>query len=264
MKLIQLKKDGLYYGKEKLDEISSYLNYAIGIAEEVTLYDLFNIILEFDIEDINLLFNGWTRGFLIEKYYKYMISEVSDDDDNELIYLDISWATDYFKYEDDDCVEQSDFSSYIDVSGSDGKDTYGISLTPINRLKDLIIRIDNTFEIFEYKGGPDIKSIFKSDKEISLYEFIGGILYEISFHGYPDDKNEIIKSLEETKDLIDSGDMEMISQDSFTLKFLKKDLARLIKDEKYEKAAKVKKEIEELEEKIKKEDDVNDQSSDQS
>jgi len=241
--LVLLKKDGLYYGKDKIEDISLHLNCSLEIEGDVTLENLFDVLMTFGIEEINFLFNSWTLGYDIGKYYEYM--QVESERDPELIYLDVRWATDYFTYEDDDCVKQSEFSSYIDVSGVGENEIFGISLTPIYELKDLILRIDNKFEIEDFSSRTKPKIIFTSIKEISLNEFIGGILHEISFHGYPEDKEMFCESLEETSALLDSGEMETISHDVFMLDILEKDLERLVSEEKFEKAAKVKKEIEE-------------------
>lgn len=254
MELIQLKKDGIYYGKELIDNenLSLYLNYTLSIEEDVTLEELFDIINKFDSDKFNLLFNPWTRGYKFSEYYKEL--QKDSEDESDLIYLVVSWNTELFEYEDDDCVMQSEFSSYIDVSAETESETYGISLSSLNDLKHLKLKIDNEFEISTYEDG-DRHYILKSTKEVSLNEFIGGILYEISFHGYSDDKDTFLEDLEETSKQIDSGEMEMFSNDEFRLSYLEENLENLIKNEKYEKAAKVQKEIDEIKTNMKDDDE---------
>lgn len=248
--MLELRSDGFYYGKEKIDDISIFMNYALEIKSKVTLEDLFNILISFDVdgtEDINYLFNSYTRGYDIKKYYEELNKETTEE--INLIYLMASWATDYCIYEDDDCVEHSELNDYISISGIDNKDEYySISLTPLNELKDVILKIDNNYEIISFNDGKT-KTLFKSKKDISVGEFIGGILYEISFHGYPDDKEVFLDSLNETVDMVDSGDMELIPHEEVILPYLEKELKRLVKEEKYEKAAKVQKEIDECKQK---------------
>ena len=245
---------------EKLDgfEFSRRLTDTLEIEETITVENLFNILMEIE-DDVNTLFRPWTRGFKLHKFYEDLNKDPDDEVDN-LDYIELSWKSEIYKWEDDDCVEQSNFEYYVDVCGIDdsvkeedididNSRRYGIDLLSLSTYKHLPIKIENKFTITSIENG-EYKELIKSTKEWDVWNFVGGFLYEISFHGYPENHQEFIDKIKEVEDRIESGEEKLIPFEEVQIEFLEKKLKRLEEEEKYEKAAKVKAEIEELKSKL--------------
>lgn len=240
-----LKKDGFYYENEKVEDLAYHLNEEVSIEETVTLENLFDTLIEF--KDLDLLFKSWTKGFEFKEYYNDLKTE-SSDKETDILYLEISNVSETMSYIDDDCVKSTEFDSYVNVTGMSKDDHYSISLSDLNTLKDLPIRINDKFIIYrDFDDDPKRENpLLNAKRYISVYDFIGSILSEISFHGYSKDKEDFIGVLDERLEEYELGDVETISHEDFMLEILEKDLKRLLKEEKYERAEMIKKEIEEL------------------
>lgn len=240
-----IKKDGFYFEDEKVDDLALHLNDDISIEEDITLENLFDILIEF--EELDLLFKSWTRGFKFENYYEELKSD-SDVKETEMLYLEVYNVAEYFSYVDDDCNTIKPYESYVSISGVSKETNYSISFTPLNSIKDLLVKVNEDYIIpREFDEDPKRQNpLFKGTKGISLYDFIGCILNEISFHGYREHKEEVMEELDDRIEKIDIGEAETISHEDFMIEILEKDLKRLIKEEKFERAEMVKKEIEEL------------------
>lgn len=239
--IVNVKQDGFYYENEKIDDLRLYLQNDIEIDEKVTIEDIFDYLMS--IEDIDEVFSHWTRGFKLKPFY----DEMKEDNDSNFISIVLSWVPEIFEWEDDDCNKQSEFTEYVSVSGicGDGQ-KYGISLTSMSDLKDCSITLNNTWKLT--KNYSDVITV--AQKPFSLEDVIGGFLYEITFHGYPDSKKEVIDHLDAISERIESGEEEMIPHEKVRIGLLEKKLERLIENEKYEKAEKVKNEIIELSKKL--------------
>lgn len=252
------RKSGLYTkeeGKEVLvDNIGYHLLDIIDVDNDVTLSDVISYLHKHK-DQSDLYFEQYTRGYEIGPIYEEMCGEVNEETDtsfvDDIIFLEVRCIMEILEYEDDDCNLHSELQEYRTFSGV-GKDNLGYALdfTPLNLLKDKGVRINNEVVLRDPKDYS--KLLFKSDKEMTVSDFFGSILYEFTFHGDSNERDATWTSLVETSDSIESGEMKMYSSDHVLLTFLEMDLERLVQEEKYEKAAKVRKEIEDIKSKIEK------------
>jgi len=244
--IVDLRKTGFYLDDELLDDISPYLQYELDIESNVTLEDIFDILNT--LENLDITFNPWTRGHKLEPFYNELKSDPDPIEEdslelNDIVSLNFGWVAELTEWENDDCEKESDMTEYVNMSGiSESGDFYGLDFTPLNRLKNCIIDLDTKWKLVKNYT----ETILETRKMFTLGDIIGTILYEVSFHGYPENRSVISKSLKEVVDRVDSGEEKMIPWENVKVGFLEKQLKRLVEEEKYEKAEKIRKEIEEL------------------
>lgn len=93
---------------------------------------------------------------------------------------------------------------------------WSVSLTPVRELLLLPLRVKETFDVLEddidaNAYGNRIASAKCS--EVTLGQVIHGVLWELSFHGTPEDQEQVLEALREQKAEIDAGTAELVSGD---------------------------------------------------
>lgn len=270
MNNIIIKKDGLYTSVyndnlktselNKIDNpIAYYLNHNVEIDDNVTVKDLMNLLMEYE-SDVDLLFMGYSRGFKIRQFFSEMQKPLSESEFvNEIDYLEIYWSTDYYKFKNE-APELSIFPSMHGIGkekSDEGIQYYGISLTPLNELKNLNIKLNDSLIIEEhiipeiYEEKPmEIKELINAVKPLTLGEMIGGFIHEITWHGYPKDKEERVEELNQAVMDIKEGKEETIPIEKFFLEVEENNLKEAMDEEDYEEVEKIQKKIEYLKDKL--------------
>ncbi|WOB76268.1 hypothetical protein [Achromobacter xylosoxidans] len=93
---------------------------------------------------------------------------------------------------------------------------WSVSLTPIRELLTLPVRVATPFKICEDDLSAKAYAQTLQEarcSEITLGQFLEGIVSELSFHGNPEDKREVIASLQERMVEIDAGEAQLIPHD---------------------------------------------------
>jgi len=217
--IIYLKKSGLYtrFKKEykKIDRsISYYLHHTPKIEKDFTVGDLMEILKEYE-HDVNLVFMAYTRRFEINPFYEEMNLSLENVKENLINHLEFSWRTDV-----DNLKEfgkpKYEMSDSVDIIGkkSDDKERYGISLSPLNELKDATFKLNKKIkfskisfgEIWEEDRKMQEKVFFEGVKEFTFQDIIGAFLNEITYHGYPEDKKDRITELDESFEQSKTGE----------------------------------------------------------
>lgn len=201
-----------------ISDISKYLGDPIKIEEGVTFGRIFDIcIMNRDI--FNTIFYSFTRGYNIDMFIDDYVNEVEDDDHVSAIdYLHVYRTYEHMIF-DDGTVDHSYSYGFGGVGKADehGVINYGVGFTSLSKLKDLPIKTDNELDITVDTGKSfdEVETleekyvlVHKADIPITLFNFIGAILFEISFHGTPKDRNDFADNLTETARQVESGEME--------------------------------------------------------
>ena len=277
--MVILEKDGFYAldddgEKHQITNLNAWMRNPIKIGEDgsgyVTVGDLMSLLMKHE-NDIDYLFESYTRGHKLKPFYDEMVKSDDNGDFDNIDFLELRWGTDYFEWEDDHCITEKDFSMHISASGVNDKVPenkhgfeesryYSFSLSPVHHYKNIPLRINLTHKTYrrdeKENGESEYIVLFEAETDMTLRDFIGGLLEEMSFHGHPEHREEVVTGLNEVdRDDLDTDDM--ISTDEFQLEILESDLKRLEENEKYEKAAKVKIEIDQLRERLKKDGAAN-------
>ena len=94
---------------------------------------------------------------------------------------------------------------------------WSVSLTPVREMLDLPLRLRNTFNITEddldARAYGETVAVAKCP-DVLLGQVIHGVLYELSFHGGPEQQVEFHNELMARKAEVDAGTAKLISADS--------------------------------------------------
>lgn len=133
---------------------------------------------------------------------------------------------------------------------------------PLNNITEATFKLNKKYkicyfemgEIWEENKKPKNISFFKGIKEFTLQDFIGAFLNEISFSGYPENRDIEAEKLETLCEKVDKGSEKTYSWEEVQLKFKVNFFKKLQKKKATKKnllrLAKLKKEIEFLKSKI--------------
>jgi hypothetical protein len=282
MNMIYIKKSGFFVMErntelktDRFQKIESELAYhmqdIVTIDDDVTIENIMDSLMEFE-KEVDILFMGHTRGFKLKPFYEKMQEPLKEGDSyTDLDFIEFHWGTDYTEYDDEvDDEEKPSFYSYVSFHGVDDSVEiqtfeesryYGMSLSPVNRWKHLPVKMDKTFFIRNYVLNKDTnvyeeKVLMEAEKEFTFYELIGGFLHEMSWHGYPENQEEISNKLEEVSLNFEEGDFVPFEEVHIDLRrreleIFEAEKAELLEAEAYEKISEVDKKIEKCKLKIK-------------
>lgn len=205
----------------KEDLLSLYLREPIKLAEGVTFKRIFDILIKNEMT-FNLIFSSSIGRLNLSDYTSEYLKDDNDDDPNSITYLEVYNATELFTFEN-----ETDYDHYCSFHGIrlNYTDKYTkeafdcpISLigVPLNNLKKYEIKVNNDLLIQEFnETTKKYDDIVKAKKLINVFEFYDAILYEISWFGTPNDRNEQMNNLLKTVDKIKSGEIETTSWEDF-------------------------------------------------
>jgi hypothetical protein len=232
MKTIFITSDGKIYrinylGRLERDEINSiknHLNCVLHLEEGTTFETLFNIILK-DKDFFNEVFKETMGGYDLNQFTKEWGKRINKKQTNEISYLEV--------YRDIN-LKDNGGSMIIDINNvfegiirkEEGeKERVTLDFIPINDLKKIPIKINTNFNI----PGEIIENIniISSTKEMTVFEVLESILYEITFYGDPTSRDKI------------KEDVFKLQNKENMVELLKSDMEDLLSDEKYEEAIEI-------------------------
>jgi len=184
-----------------LDEIINFLSDYVELGESVTFKRLFEIVSA-NLIKFNEIFYSSLGGYPLEPYLQEIENNPTETIESD--YLEIHWFCD--KYDNELNISPSLHGICIKES-----ENYALDFTSLNNLKNCVVKINETVEIYDYNKVKDdideenkVISTNLGDKAFNLFELFNAIFYEISFHGGPQDKKEryteMEESIEEVKD----------------------------------------------------------------
>jgi hypothetical protein len=170
------------YVREEVSSLWPFLEDVIKLSDDFTLLDLFNLIAkEKDVFDI--IFYSSLGGFPLQAYLDDIAKDRSPDDGDEIDYLEV--------YRSSERWDWGDIDISLNFHGVSIKEDigYAIEYTPLSDLKHLPLRINTNFEIGEVKkedGHPWKWHVYTKGKvDVTVYELIHAVLFEVSFCGDP-------------------------------------------------------------------------------
>lgn len=213
--MIILKKNGrIFYSREyerKRIAAPSFLPFMsepLEIEEGATFKTFFNHIMK-EKDKYSEIFvshlGGYDLSMFEEEWRKPFVKEKNDGMES----LEIFWYVDYDS-EDGSVKEQPSFQG-IGHSAEEGLTPYGIDFTPLNKLKNYPIKLNTEYKIEEYtlrKRRP--RKIFAGKKAFTVYDVISAVLYEITFYGGPQQRNEQLEELKRRADEVERGEAKLI------------------------------------------------------
>jgi hypothetical protein len=201
------------YEEEYVDSLIPYLGEIAKVEEGFTLENLFKII-EKDHSMYSLIFHTALGGHDIWEFIKDI--DMQGDKTTDIDYLELAWGCFLSSYKEltsphgsafsnwkeinleDEFEFESDFMGRrIDVEKNKPYDTaIGIGFTHLSTIKHLEIRLNEIVKVIDskYSTGKD-KIIFKGIKEFTIYDLLSSIFREISFYGYPEEKEDVLEEV---------------------------------------------------------------------
>jgi hypothetical protein len=222
--MIRINKDNIEFNRENFEDIKKgwkkkeeatilyYLYDKVVFGEDVTFKRIFDlIILHKDILNQVL---GWgaMHGHTIDMF----IDEYKQPSENEtdIDYLEISWVCEYYSF--DNVNEVILFPSIQGVGNLPERNTYSIGFTPINKLKNLKVKLNNQVKWQKFiETGITLSTegrfpvLMEGVLDIKLIDVFAGILYEMTFYGEPKNRQKVADDLKATSDRIDNGEEDL-------------------------------------------------------
>ena len=186
--------------KVHIKDIVHFLSEEVEFGESVTFKRLFDIIAN-NLEKFNEIFYSALGGHPIEPFLQEIENIPTESVESE--YLEIHWFSE--QYENDLTIIPS-----LHGLSTTTEDSYAMDFVSLNNIKDYIVKLNKRVKIFDFNkmkekmkdddSDVDVKSMTLElgNKSFTLFDIFNAILYEISFHGGPQDKKERFESLEET------------------------------------------------------------------
>jgi len=117
-------------------------------------------------------------------------------DDDKLQYLELYWDAIHEPDENTTDIWPSlhAFGNSTEKSGI----YYSVSLSPINSMKDLVIRPKENFQICYYLGEEEPKKF--GTRPFKLIDLLKGLFWELAWYGPPEKRDKIIQELKENYD----------------------------------------------------------------
>ena len=198
--MITWKKEGIFKNERELKKIDpsnlhKYFNDRLIIEDGVLFKDIFDVIIH-NKKFYDDIFYSYLGGHSIEDFFYDYLTETKNE--KNLDSVEFSWIADVYEIDG-----VNEISQYIHFGGMNGDEHYSLSFTPLFDMKNLKVVLDNEFEI-QNLSKTDEKPI-KYIKEFTLFDIISTLLYEISFYGTPERRNDIMDDLSNTIKEIDKG-----------------------------------------------------------
>ena len=240
--MIHLSKDGIRYSNhyrkdcdkyvtKMVNSLVPYLREEVQLSEDYTLADLFEILGR-DVDNYDIIFGSELGHHPFELFMNDINAEAPViDGDDKMEFLEVQWTCecdDYTAkgYSWGKSIEfNTDFhgwGTWDDDENSphpDGtKGGFAIEYTPLAELKHYPLKLKTKTKIYldngQYEedetGGMNYPVLFEGEKCFSVYDFLSSILYEISWGGSPEDRDETFKEItddvEEARASLEAGD----------------------------------------------------------
>ena len=247
----------------EVDDFAYHYDSPIELAEDLTIEGFFNALFPyFDIIDEH--FVSFTRGFKLQPFYEQLKKDADlfdqtkdvDDEDmaDDISHIEMYWSSEKFDWEDrvhskiHSCFK--DYGTYHGVNKNPDGVSFGLSFTSLNNWKHYRFVLNETYEC----RGAKREILFISNKSWHLFDLLRYFLYELTFHGYPEDAEKFSDSLKSMVDNISEEDLEdSLSLNELQLLMLNDELKEATALENYTGAQKIKEEIEKIKEEIEKE-----------
>jgi len=212
-------KPGYFNTKEtKVDSLGEYLGLEVETGDNFTFGDLW-LLIRPDMQMYNKIYKDELGKYKLEKYDEEFDQEpdaehvarinADETEGNCIKYLEISTCYDYTENWKDPNNQDGKMSlyRYIDFSGI-GPHTHGdfscedmhwaIDFMGINMIKAYPLKINNRVYIQDDSKEPGKLVNLLSENtisEITVYDMLRGIFYEITYFGNPEDRNGIFTEL---------------------------------------------------------------------
>ena len=171
MFVLSLKKDGAIYHQEHAvdSDVLKYLSYQIGLEDKYTLRSFFEMIEKYELL-------GRLNSFLPTCIEQYLSCPQQGCESDIIDHLEFSKTVEMIGYPD------KKLEIYSSIRGILENDVVEIRSSQLNSLLDMPLKLGR----LKHVVFGDRVDIFEFDTVFTLFEFIDGITWELSFHVIPE------------------------------------------------------------------------------
>lgn len=187
----------------------SYLNHYVDIEYGCTFEVFFNKILDNE-KLLNIIFKDHMGGYELGEFINEWKSNTNispiKDIEVKIDFLLVSRFEIDISYDNIDNNSIS-FGAYGEIIKGKTKDRgpITISMAPINQLKPYVIKLDPSVDVVDRENG--YKPILKFYRYYTLYDIVSAILYEITYWGNPNERDQMYNELiNEDVDFLEAWD----------------------------------------------------------
>ena len=168
---VSLKRDGAIHYKQRavVSEVLKYLSYQITLEEAYTLRSFFEMINQYKLL-------GKLNSFFPTYIEQYAACPEQGCDSETIDYLEFIKTVEMIGY------PEKGLEIYSSICGIKNNDTLEIRSLQLNGLLDLPLKLGR----LKHVVFGDRVDIFEFDTVFTLFEFIDGITWELSFHVIPE------------------------------------------------------------------------------
>jgi len=193
------KDEGGYVTTDVTDEAPTRLFNTCTLDDDVTLKDIL-LLLNTNLGIFDLIIGNWCKEIVEEGLKKQPIKE------DKIEYLELYWCVVRDKIENKDTFSENIFPrfhghGYEDKNGQ--RTPYGIAFSPVNQLVNLSLKLSNEYVIINDMNWKEEPKIYKGPS-YSLGHILYGVIWELSFHGDPINRDKIWNNLMDIKEEVDS------------------------------------------------------------
>lgn len=171
MNALSLKNDGaIYYNQSAVDsDVLQYLSYQIGLENKYTLRSFFEMIAKYEVL-------GRLNSFLPTCIEQYLSCPQQGCESVMIDHLEFAKTVEMIGY------PEKRLEIYSSIRGIHQNDAVEIRSLQLNSLLDMPLRLGR----LKHVVFGDRVDIFEFDTVFTLFEFIDGITWELSFHVIPE------------------------------------------------------------------------------
>jgi hypothetical protein len=223
--MITLKKTGIFYKSDHRDKkekkvktVIPFLSEIIHIDKDFTLLDFFKLLKK-NTPLYETVFSSALGHYRLDPFIKDVSKKFKGDDEDDMDRIEVYWSTDQWEFEGKNEVSVSTGTHGVGMKGKE-KHCYAIEFTPLSQMKNMPIVLDVSFKMFPAWGENkkwDDKPVVQGYREFTVYDVFSSILYELSYSGSPEQRDnqwgELVETMEEAKEQIKKEE-EQKSQES--------------------------------------------------
>jgi len=235
--------------KEHPEEIAKFFDSEVILEEGLTVGEFFNLIAPAE-KELNYVYfsymNGWPLAPFLEEMKKEPTSEAVYED------VELYWVCNSIE-------GKLDFYGSVqgwifeDKQEKDYDGPYGLDFVKMHDLKNAKLIINPEFILIDTDETGSVTErgvLFSGELSWTLHHILETLFREITYYGSPENRETIIKDVDEKMKLYADGEVEFEKEDTARLELLKERMKEALEDEDYKMASKLKKKIYDLMQKI--------------
>jgi protein-arginine kinase activator protein McsA len=228
------------------NQLMRYIDHIVSIEPDVTVKDIF-MHMGKEAENIDNIFDASLGGHSFHQFLSEAMEEPEIDPQ-----LSHGLFMHHASVDSGELLHDIRFVVMGQPDENNINMVYNVELCAINTYSNLVVQIDKDFTIMKTENidNQNIEvPIFSVAKPMTLYDIFSALLFEVSFHGSPEQRSDTLELVKKEVFDIIGTEVSIINTDKnleFDLMQLENKLEKSINDEAYETSALLRDKIKDL------------------